>query len=56
MAAEAVALLKEFYSTGNPKGEHSHSGTYNCMSLVPSLCYPSTESPAALTWPPAHRL
>ena len=36
MAAEAVALLKEFYSTGNPKGAQQHSPACACMSPGPS--------------------
>lgn len=34
MAAEAVALLKEFYSTGNPKGVQLHSATCTCVSAL----------------------
>ena len=37
MAAEAVALLKEFYLTGNPKGVQPRSAVCTCVSSVP-LC------------------
>lgn len=35
MAAEAIALLKEFYSTGNPKGAQQYPAGCACMSLGP---------------------
>ena len=34
MAAEAVALLKEFYSTGNPKGGQPRSAACACIAVL----------------------